>query len=132
MSADQAPAARAAEPQGPVPDDGVPLTAAQRDRRTVRRALRAGAVTALVLSVLTAVGNALFGGDGYAAAVWITSAMVIGALVSAGWLVLAMILDLAAGVVPTRRRVLWTAAVFATAFIAPVLPAAVLTAAAQR
>ena len=107
-------------------------TAAERDSRTVGRALRAGAWTALVLSLITGVGNVAFGGDGYAAAVWITSSLVIGALVSAGWLVLAMILDLAAGAVPTRRRVVWTAAVFAASFIAPVLPAAVLTAAAQR
>lgn len=100
--------------------------------RVVQRAVRAGLLTAGVLSLLTALGNLAFGGDGYAAAVWVSSSLVVGTLVSAGWLVLAAILDLASGRTPGRRRIAWTAAAFATAFLAPILPAAVLQVAATR
>ncbi len=103
----------------------------EADRRTIRRALRAGVLTALALGLLTVVGSTLSGGDGRAAAVWVASAVVVGMLVSAGWLVLAMILDLSAGVVPTRRRIVWTVGVFALAFVAPILPAAALQVAAS-
>lgn len=102
------------------------------DVRTVRRAVRAGLTTSVVLIVTSLVGNVAFGGDGVTAGIWITSAIVVGALVSSGWLVLALALDLVAGVVPGRRRVVWTALSFAVAFLSPILPAAMLQVAASQ
>ncbi|CAN5401181.1 hypothetical protein BH23ACT9_BH23ACT9_13470 [soil metagenome] len=100
------------------------------DRRIVRRAQRAGIAVFAVLSVLTVAANAAFGGDGTAAAVWVASCAVVGTLVSCGWLVLALLLDLFAGQMPGRRRIIWTAAMFAAAFVAPILPAVLLQMAA--
>ena len=97
----------------------------------VGRALRAGAVAFLALAVLTLLGNAASGGGGMAAAVWVTSSAVVGLLVAAGWLVLAALRDMVAGALPGRRRIVWTAGLFAAAFISPVLPAAMLTVAAN-
>jgi hypothetical protein len=105
-------------------------TAPEADRRVVRRALRAGAVVGAGLALLAVGGNALLGGDGRAAAVWITSCLVVGLLVAAGWLVLAALLDMASGSLPGGRRIAWTAGVVAAAFISPVIPAAALQAAA--
>lgn len=99
------------------------------DRRTLRRALRAGFVTTALLAGLTVAANALFGGDMTSAGIWVATAVVAGLLVSSGWMVLALLADLVAGVVPGRRRVLWTAVLFAAAFVSPVLPAAMLEAA---
>jgi hypothetical protein len=99
------------------------------DRRVVRRALRAGAAAGAALAVAALAANAAFGGDGAAALVWALSALVVGLLVAAGWLVLAALLDLVAGVLPGRRRLAWTAGLFAAAFVAPVLPSAALRAA---
>ena len=63
--------------------------------------------------------------------IWVTSAIVVGLLVSAGWMVLALLLDLVAGVTPSLRRVLWTAGLFALAFVSPVLPTAMLQVASR-
>ena len=52
--------------------------------------------------------------------------IVVGALVTAGWLLLVMGLDMVAGHVPSRRRAVWTALAFVVAFLSPVLPAAAL------
>lgn len=120
------PSTRDAADRTPQPD------ADAADRRTLGRALRAGIGTTLVLCAIAAVGTVSSGGDGVVLAVWVTSAIVVGALVSSGWLVLALILDLIAGEVPSRRRVIWTAAVFAVAFLSPILPAAMLQVAAAR
>lgn len=109
-----------------------PVSAPGRDAdaRTVRRAVRAGLRALVVVAALGVGGTALTGGTGAAALIWATSAVVVGALVTAGWLVLAMGLDLIAGVIPGRRRVLWTLGAFALAFVSPVLPAAAIRAAA--
>jgi hypothetical protein len=112
-------------PQPDPPDPGP-------DERVVRRALRAALVSAVGLSAMTVAANAVFGGGGDAALVWVASSVVVGLLVGAGWLVLAAILDMAAGTLPGRRRIAWTAGLFAAAFVSPILPAAVLQAAAQR
>ncbi|HUG86459.1 MAG TPA: hypothetical protein VMM13_17970 [Euzebya sp.] len=122
------------DPSGGVPaaDADIAADARAADRRTLGRALRAGVITTLVLAAIAVLANLAFGGDGVALAIWITSAIVVGALVSSGWLVLALILDLVAGEVPSRWRVAWTAVVFALAFVSPVLPAAMLQVAAAR
>lgn len=111
------------------PADREPVDRDAVDARTVRRALRGGVRALALVAVLGVGGTALTGGTGAAALVWGTSAVVVGALVTAGWLVLAMGLDLVAGVVPGRRRVLWTLGSFAFAFVSPVLPAAAIQAA---
>jgi hypothetical protein len=103
----------------------------QLDERVVRRAVRAGLLALLVLTVVTQIGSAVQGGDGIAAGIWLTSSIVMALLVTSGWLVLALVLDLIAGEVPGRRRMLWTAAVFGAAFISPVLVVAMLQVAAE-
>lgn len=102
------------------------------DRRTLRRAVRAGVATATALALLGLIANAAFGGDGLSAGVWVASAVVVGLLMASGWLVLALLLDLIAGHVPGQRRVIWTAVLFAVAFVSPVLPAAMLQVAARQ
>jgi hypothetical protein len=109
------------------PADRVPE---ESDARVVRRAVRAAVGTTLVLSAVTVVANAAFGGDAAAAGIWVATAVVVGLLVGTGWLVLSAILDMAAGALPGRRRILWTAGMFAAAFVSPVLPAAMLQVAA--
>ncbi|WP_370324734.1 hypothetical protein [Euzebya sp.] len=103
-----------------------------RDRRVLRRAVRAGALTAVALAVLTGAANIAFGGDGVSAAIWVSTSAVVGTLVTSGWMVLTLVLDLIAGEVPSRRRAVWTAALFAVAFLAPIVPAAMLQVAAGR
>lgn len=112
----------------PGPDGATP---GEQDRRVLRRALRAGVGTGVVLAALLGLANLLFGGGGAAALVWVMASVVVGALVTAGWLVLVLLLDLIAGELPTRRRVVWTLIAFAVAFVSPVLPAAALLAAAE-
>lgn len=114
------------------PDTDLSLGRAEADARTVRRAVRAGLLSTAVVVVVSLVGNVAFGGDGITAGIWMTSAVVVGALVSSGWLVLSLALDLVAGVLPGRRRVAWTVATFAGAFVSPILPAAMLQVAANR
>ena len=111
-------------------DTAAPM--ADVDRRIVRKALRAGALTTVVLSVLTVVANGFFGGDGLTAWVWVLTSVVVGTLVSAGWLVLSVILDLIAGAVPGRVRMIWTGLMFSVAFVSPILPAAMLQVIAER
>lgn len=102
------------------------------DRRTIRRALRAGVIVMVGTVLVTLVLNVAFGGDGVTAGIWVTSSIVVGTLVTAGWLVLAMLLDLVAGEMPGRRRLIWTAGAFVVAFLSPILPAAMLQVAATR
>jgi acyl dehydratase len=94
--------------------------------------VRAGVATATALALLGLIANVAFGGDGLSAGVWVASAVVVGLLMASGWLVLALLLDLIAGHVPGQRRVIWTAVLFAVAFVSPVLPAAMLQVAARQ
>lgn len=114
-------------PDPPTVPDGVPapepLDERATDRRVLRRAVRAGAATFLILGVGLSLA---FGGGARAAVVWWCSAFVVGALVTAGWMLLVMGLDMLAGHVPSRRRAVWTALAFVVAFVSPVLPAAAL------
>ena len=99
------------------------------DRRVVRRAFRAGALLFAGLCVSLVPFGLASGGGGGAVLIWVTSALVAGLLVSSGWLVLALLLDLIAGTAPGRRRMVITAITFGLAFVAPVLPFAALQAA---
>lgn len=102
------------------------------DRRILRRAVRAGGVIAAALALVGVTANIAFGGDGLSAGIWVGSAVVVGLLVASGWMILALLLDLIAGEVPGHRRVIWTAVLFALAFVSPVLPAAMLQVAARQ
>ncbi|MEE8603677.1 hypothetical protein [Euzebya tangerina] len=104
----------------------------EADRRTTGRAIRAGLWSAGVLSVLTVIGNLAFGGDGQTAMVWVLSSVVVGTLVTAGWLILSVILDLLAGEVPGRGRLIPAGIAFAVAFVSPILPAAMLQVIAEQ
>lgn len=108
-----------------------PVEEQDADRRVLRRAVRAGVLTACLLAFLLTCANVVFGGDLAAALVWITSSIVVGTLVTAGWMVLALGLDLHAGHTPSRRRVVWTLLAFGVAFVSPMLPSAALLAAAE-
>lgn len=91
------------------------------DRRVIRRALRAGLLVLVVLGVLLVGGVAAAGGSGQAGAIAFFTAFTLALLTSAGWLVASVLADLAAGARPNRRRLLWTLALSAIAFVAPVL-----------
>lgn len=123
MAADHDPARPGADTTTPAEDPE------EKDRTVLRRALRAGTRTFAVVAGVTVVANLLFGGDGAAALVWVMASFTVGALVVAGWLVLALLLDMIAGHTPSRRRSIWTAVAFGVAFISPILPAAALLAA---
>lgn len=96
-------------------------TSTDRDRETVRRALRAGTAVWLALSAVLVAVTALLGGTGRQGAVVVTLALVVGTLVTAAWLLLAAGLDLATGAFPSRRRALWTIAATLVAAASPVL-----------
>ena len=105
MSADQA-----AEAQG---TDSPPF---DRNRTTVRRAVRAGgggAAVAAGLMLILAVQSKVAGGAVLAAAItgW--------GVITAAWLLLAALLDVLAGEPPNLRRVLWTVAATLVAMLAP-------------
>jgi hypothetical protein len=107
VSADQAAEARAVE----TPD-------VDRNRTTVRRAVRAGLVVGAVaaaLMLVLAVQSKVSGGAVLAAAItgW--------GVATAGWLLLAALLDVLAGEPPNLRRVLWTAAATLVAMLGPFL-----------
>ncbi|HWB73242.1 MAG TPA: hypothetical protein VG452_13595 [Egibacteraceae bacterium] len=93
---------------------------ADRDRTTVRRALAAGLVVwaASASALVAAVVLAGAGGRlGLAAALL---GLTAGSLVASTWLLVAAALDLLAGHVPGRRRVVWTVALVAFAVLSPV------------
>ncbi|MDP8970594.1 MAG: hypothetical protein M3N52_08920 [Actinomycetota bacterium] len=93
---------------------------AQRDRTTVRRALRAGLVVwaicagALLGAVLVAGAGGRFG----LAAVLL--GLTAGSLAASSWLLLSAALDLLAEQPPGRRRVAWTVTVVAFTVLSPV------------
>lgn len=84
-----------------------------RDRETVRRALRAGGAGAVVaaLGLLLALPPAPA----------VVGAVTVGALVSSGWLLLAAALDVLAGQRPGTRRWAWTALAVGLALLGPLL-----------
>ena len=91
----------------------------ERDRTTVRRALRAGGVVgAGVVVSLLAVTAA---GRGPGGAVIATVAIAVASLVAAVWLLLAGFLDVIAGEPPGVRRLLWTLGAVLVAMLGPFL-----------
>ncbi|HVM00924.1 MAG TPA: hypothetical protein VM324_16665 [Egibacteraceae bacterium] len=92
-----------------------------RDRTTVRRALAAGAAVWLAVGTVLVTIVVRAGGDGAAGLAAVFLALVSGAVVASGWLLLAAALDLLAGEPPGRRRVLWTVGVLLFTFSSPLL-----------
>jgi hypothetical protein len=98
------------------------MTNPARDRETVRRALRAGAVVWLVAALGLGVASIVTRGTmaGETAALIVAVGLVIGGLAATLWLMLANVLDLFAGAPPGLRRWLWTAGILLfTAMVVP-------------
>ena len=89
-----------------------------RNRTTVRKALRAGALVALSIAV---VGGALAAGGTMPLPAVFAFAFAAGTFVAAVWLLLSFLLDLIAGEPPDRRRVLWTVGTVLLAMLGPFL-----------
>ncbi len=98
----------------------------QRDRTTVRRALRAGAVAGGGVGGLLLV-VAVASRAGIETVTAVMSGVAVGALVTAGWLLLAALLDVLAGDYPGRRRLLWTLGATVLALLGPFLVVGTLT-----
>ena len=99
---------------------------AERDSTTLRRAVRAGTIVGLVAGV--AVGVLAAVSDlGLGAA--LGAALVVGLFAAAGWLLLAALLDIAAGERIGKRRALWTLGASIAAMMSPFLLLGVLFAA---
>lgn len=99
--------------------------AAPRDRTTVRRALKAGGVVAVLVGAPLVVA-AVVG----APALWLAAVfagLTVGTLFAAAWLLLAGVLDVSAGVFPGRGRVAVTVVVTLLAMLTPFLLLAALT-----
>jgi hypothetical protein len=92
-----------------------------RDRETVRRALRAGGLTWAVVGGLLVASVLYAGGDGRAGLAAVLLGMVFGGMVASGWLLVAAGLDLLADEPPSRRRAAWTVAVVVATMLSPVL-----------
>ena len=92
--------------------------AVDRNRTTVRRAVRAGAIGGAVAAgfmLILAVQSKVAGGAVLAAAIagW--------GVIAAAWLLLAALLDVLAGEPPNLRRVVWTAVATLVAMLSPFL-----------
>ncbi|QBI21708.1 hypothetical protein ER308_20480 [Egibacter rhizosphaerae] len=112
------------------PPDGVPAHPSNdgdvpqgpsRDTEVIRRARRAGGLVALTVGGLLVTGVVGLGGSGRAGGLAALVGLLFGVMVTAGWLVLAGLLDLAADELPSRRRVVWTIASAAMAGSLPPL-----------
>ena len=104
--------------------------AADRNRTTVRRGVRAGLVAgvgAMLLLVPTAFSDNFPGG-----AVVLAAGIAAGTFVCAVWLLLAAVLDTVAGERVDTRRAIWTAAATVAALFGPFLLFGALTQAATR
>lgn len=104
--------------------------APDRNRTTVRRALRAGAALSLITLVL--LSPTAFADNSPGIAVILFAALTAGGFATAGWLLLAALLDILAGEPLDRRRGAWTAAAVGWALLAPFLLLGALTQAATR
>lgn len=91
---------------------------ADRNRVTVRRAFRAGAVAAVVAGALMAI---LVVRDQAPGGAVIAAVIAAFGLLSAAWLLLAALLDVWAGQPPDLRRTLWTIAATLLAMVGPFL-----------
>ena len=96
-------------------------SAADADRRVVRRALAAGGSVAAVVAAAMVAGVLAVGGSGALGLAAVVGAITVGSLVTAAWLLVSVFFDLLANQRPGRHRVLWTIGMVLFAFIAPVL-----------
>jgi hypothetical protein len=99
-----------------------------RNRTTVRRALRAGGVAAAITGI-SALGAAL--GGKVPGGFVVAAALAAGSLVAAFWLLLAGLLDVFAGEPPNARRVLWMIGIVVLAMLGPFLMLGVFAQAAR-
>ena len=90
-----------------------------RDRTTVRRALRAGLVAGIAVMLLLV--PALLSDNSPGGAVVLAAGIAAGTLITAAWLLLAGILDTIAGVRLSLRRALWTTGATVAALFGPFL-----------
>jgi MFS family permease len=101
-----------------------------RNRTTVRRAVRAGLIAGA--AAMLALVPAALADDGPGGAVILSAGIAAGTFVSAVWLLLAAILDTIAGERMSVRRALWTAVATVGAMFGPFLLFGALTQAALR
>lgn len=90
-----------------------------RDRRVVRRALGAGAVTWVAVGAAFAL--ALADAGGRAGVVSLLLGLMTGGVVASAWLLTALVLDALAGHHASPARLAWTFGVTAVTLVAPVL-----------
>lgn len=103
--------------------------ATERDRTTVRRALRAGGVAGGAVTVALVVAALATAPATAAAALF--AGITVAALVGGGWLLLAAILDIVAGEAPGAGRWAWTVMALVVTFLGPFLVLGALTQAAR-
>ena len=89
-----------------------------RNRTTVRRALRGGGVVGVVVFLLALLFTA--SADIPLRAV-VATGIAAGLFIAAGWLLLSTLLDTMAGEPPDRRRTWWTVGMTVLAMLAPFL-----------
>ena len=89
-----------------------------RNRTTVRRALRSGVIVAVGVVLLALLFTA--SSDIPLRAV-VATGIAAGLFITAGWLLLSMLLDTIAGQPADRRRTIWTVALTVLAMLAPFL-----------
>lgn len=94
----------------------------RREARTLRRALLAGAGTAVVVGGGLAIG--LAAGGGAVSAVAALLGLALGLVVASGWLLLAALLDLVAGQRVGRARIAVTGTLLLATALVPLLVAA--------
>jgi hypothetical protein len=92
-----------------------------RDRTTLRRALAAGGIACAAVGLPFLLGVALGGGSGRAGVAAVLLGLTVGCIVGAGWLLLAVLLDLMAGEPPSGARLAWTLAAVLAAASCPAL-----------
>ena len=89
-----------------------------RNRTTVRRAIRSGVIVGAGVFLLALLLTA--SSDIPLRAV-VATGIAAGLFIAAGWLLLSLLLDTIAGESPDRRRTLWTIGLTALAMLAPFL-----------
>lgn len=89
----------------------------------VRRAMIAGGITWAVLGLPLFTAVIVGGGDGRAGLATLLLALVFGGVIASAWLLVGTLLDLLAGEVPGRRRIVWMVLILGFTFISPLLVA---------
>jgi hypothetical protein len=97
---------------------------ADRDRTMVRRALTAGGIMWALIGAPLMIAVIVGGGTGQAGLATLFLGLTFGGLVASAWLLVGTLLDLLAGEVPGRRRIVWIAVVLGFTFASPLLVAA--------